>query len=140
MADLTITVGSVSKGTGCRVSRGTAGATITQGVPVYLDSADNLLKPADANVSVALATVVGIAANAAAAGQSVQIVTAGPLTIGATIVVGMPYAVSTAAGLICPITDIASGNYLCILGVADSATVLRVDIIAPTVAIAADIT
>ena len=68
MADLTITAANVALESGTQAT-GTAGATITQGQPLYKDSTDsNHLKPTDADVA-ASAACVGIALSAASDGQ-----------------------------------------------------------------------
>lgn len=138
MADLTITVGSVIKGSGALSERRAAGATITAGVPLYLDT-DNTVKPADANDTLAKSQVVGIAEHAALTGQPCSYVTSGPIAIGATVVQDMVYCVSASVGLICPISDIASGNFCSVIGRATSTTVITVDINNATAAIGADV-
>jgi hypothetical protein len=65
MADLTITAASVLAGSGAKKVNGTAGATITAGQAVYLDSADNEYKLADNDsATAAVRTVAGIALHA----------------------------------------------------------------------------
>ena len=99
MADLTITVANVAKGTGASTTNGTAGATITAGQVVYLDSADSRYKLADTDsATAAVRAPVGIALHAALSGQPLQILTGGLITIGATTVVGVPYYLSGTAG------------------------------------------
>lgn len=137
MADLTITAANVQKGAAATAKRGTAGATITAGMPVQIDPADGLVKPA-ANTSEPLANCRGIALHAAASGQPIAYVSDGPIDLGATLVVGMPYVVS-AAGLISPITDATTADFMTILGVADATDNLNVNINASGVALAADI-
>ena len=129
MADLVITAASVIQGAGASISNGTAGGTVTAGQPVYQDAADaDSWKAADANASAATAAVVGIALHASLDGQPLQILTAGPITIGAAVAVGTTYVVSSVAGAICPNLDATTGWYKTILGVATSATVLQVDL------------
>lgn len=141
MADLTITAASVLKGTGAVTAAGVAGATITAGVPLYIDTANgNVLKPADANVTLLTATVAGIALHASLTGQPIVYQTAGVIAIGATVVLGMPYCVSIAVGLIRPISDVASTEFLSIIGIATSVTDITLGIVNPTAAIASDIT
>ena len=125
MAVLTITAASVAPGTGSKTKSGTAGAAITQGQPVYLDATAITIFPADA---------VGVALNAASAGQPVTYQTSGPITIGATVVVGTAYYASTTAGGVCLESDLASGDFATFLGFATSATVITLDITAAGVA------
>lgn len=130
MADLSITAANVVVGTGAQTKHGTAGASITAGQPVYLDSADSKFKLADCDSATAAArSPVGIALHAAAANQPLTICTGGSLTIGATLVAGDVYYLSGNAGGICPAADLAAGDYTTALGIATSTSVLKVDIV-----------
>ena len=133
MAVLTITAANVVPGTGTKTKSGTAGAAITQGQPVYLDATAITIFPADADVLASVA-VVGVALNAASAGQPVTYQISGPITIGTTVVVGTAYYASTTAGGICLESDLASGDFATFLGFATSATVITLDIKAAGVA------
>lgn len=137
MADLTITAANVVPAASptTKTQVGTYGATITQGMPVYLDSADGKWKIADANASVTTAAAVGIALVAGSDGQPGLIQTEGDITIGATVAVGTIYVVSATAGKIAPSADGVSGWYTCVLGIAISTTVIRLKILAGGVAI-----
>jgi hypothetical protein len=133
MANLTITAASVAKGARANVKNGTAGAAITQGQPVYIDATTGNLFPADADV-LASAAVVGIALNAASTGQPVAYQTSGPITIGATVVVGTAYYASTTAGGICLESDLATGDFATFLGFATTTAIITLDIKASGVA------
>jgi hypothetical protein len=128
MADLTITAASVIAGSGAKIVSGTAGASITAGQVVYKDTSDSdKLKLADNDsATAAVRSPVGIALHAAASGQPLSYVSRGPVTIGATIAAGGVYSVSSTPGGICPVADIATGDYNTVLGVATSTTVLDV--------------
>lgn len=127
MTDLSITAASVAKGSGSSVAQGTAGATITAGQVAYLEAATSTYKLADSDsVTAEIRSPAGIALHAALAGQPLQVLTGGPITIGATMTAGLAYYLSKTAGGICPVADIASGGYATILGIATSATVLSV--------------
>jgi hypothetical protein len=118
MADLTITAANVAAGTGAQTSDGTAGGTITQGDVIYQDAADsNKWKRADANLSAAASTGIGIALNAAENGQPVRIETIGEMNVGATLTVGTIYVLSANAGKIAPAADLASGWFTFIIGI-----------------------
>lgn len=137
MADLTITATSVIKGSGARVSQGTAGATITAGQTVYLDTTAGDYKLADCDsATVAARSPAGIALNGGASGQPIDVLTSGPVTIGATLTAGVAYYLSPNAGGICPVADLASGDYPTILGIATSTSVLDVKIHEAGVALA----
>lgn len=127
MADLTITASSVIAGSGAKLVHGTAGASITAGQVVYLDSADNEYKLADNDsATAAVRSPAGIALHAAADGQPLTIISKGPVTIGATTAVGTVYILSATAGGIAPIADAASGDYVTVLGIGTSTTVIDV--------------
>lgn len=117
MADLSITAASVASSTDAQFFNGTAGATITAGQSVYLDSTTNTLKLADANASAATASVYGIALHATLSGQPLQVQVSGNINLGATLGVGTVYVQSATAGGIAPAADLASGwrtSVLCI--------------------------
>lgn len=127
MADLVITAASVVAGNGAKTDRGIAGATITAGQVVYLDAADNKYKLADTDsATAAVRSPVGIALHAALAGQPLVILTSGLITIGATLLAGVFYYLSGNPGGICPVADVAAGDYPCVIGGATSTTLLDV--------------
>lgn len=132
MATLTVTASQVQPGSGAPVETATAGATITAGQVLYKDSTDsNKMKLADANGTQAVATVAGIALNGAASGQPVRYQKSGSITIGAgaSMTVGEIYVLSATAGGIAPEADITTQNdYVVTLGVATSASVLKLAI------------
>ncbi len=128
MADLTITAASVLADSSATTRNGSAGATITAGQAVYLDSATGTYKLADSNGAAAMRSPVGIALNGAAAGQPLAIAMSGPVTIGATMTAGVAYYLSDTPGGICPVADVGSGEYSTVLGFATSTTVLALKI------------
>lgn len=127
MADLVITDTAVIAATGSDILEATAGATITAGQTIYLDSSDsNSAKLADADASSATAACVGIALNGASDGQPVKYITYGNLTLNAVLTAGVIYVLSGTAGGIAPSADLGSGDNVVILGCASSTTVLKV--------------
>jgi hypothetical protein len=117
MADLSVTAASVAKATGAATDEGTAGESVTAGQPVYRNQTDaGKLYRTDADAE-ASSVCAGIALHAAAAGQPLEFLTSGPIDIGATVAVGQVYVVSTNAGGIAPYADLASGDYVSLLGV-----------------------
>jgi len=130
MADPSITPSAVVPPT-TNVVPGIAGEAILAGQSVYSDSTDsNKIKLADCNASAATATAVGLAANSApAAGQPVSYLTDGDMTMNAVLVQGEIYLVSATAGGISPEADIVTtDDYVSIIGVAKSTTVLSIKI------------
>lgn len=128
MADLTITAANVVASANAVRESGTAGATITAGQLVYLDTTDMRYKLADNNGAAALRVPNGVALNGAANNQPLVIQKAGDITIGATMTAGVAYYLSDTPGGICPVADLASGEYPCIIGIAKSASLMEVGI------------
>lgn len=133
MVDLTVTpantIGNVSE-------HGVAGETITAGQAVYKDATTKKWMKADSNsATVDARHAIGIALNGAAINQPVAIQKSGDITLGATLTPGVAYYLSDTPGGVCPVADVGSGEYVCLLGVAKSATVLTIDIQFPNVAL-----
>lgn len=128
MADITITAANVVAGASATMKHGTAGATITAGQVVYQAASDKKWKLADNDSATAeVREATGIALNGASNGQPIAVLTAGPVTIGATLTAGVAYYLSATPGGICPVADILSGDYVCLVGMATSTSVLDVD-------------
>ena len=135
MVDITITAANVVPGNTAKIERGTAGATITAGQVVYLDSATTgkwQLADTD-SATAAVRAAHGVALNSASDGQPISVCTEGPVTIGATIAAGVAYYLSGTPGGICPVADVAAGDYPCLIGMGASTTVLNVGIVYPGV-------
>lgn len=129
MTDISITAANVVRGADSTIEAGTAGATITAGQTVYLDTADNQYKLADSNsATAAIRQPRGIALNSASDNQPLTILKSGDVTIGATLTAGVVYYQSDTPGGICPVADVGSGEYSCIIGIAESTSVLNVKI------------
>lgn len=129
MAAVSITPASVLAGSAAVTQEGIAGVTILAGQALYLDSATNTLKLADANASAATSQCVGVALNGASPGQPVVYVTQdADFTIGGTVVIGTIYVVSPTAGAIMPLADLASGDYCAQIGTAFSTSKLTLEI------------
>lgn len=136
MVDLVITATSVT----ADINNGTvtrpAGATIAAGQMVYLVAATGKWALADADSATAAARVPdGIALNGGAANQPIMVKTKGEVTMNAVLSAGVAYYLSDAAGAVCPVADLASGDYPCIVGIARSTTVLTLGIQASPVAL-----
>jgi hypothetical protein len=136
MADLSITAASVIAGDNAGRAAGIAGETITAGKAVYLASGTKKWMLADSNSATAeVRRATGIALNGASLNQPVDVATGGDITIGATLTAGTAYYLSDTPGGICPLADVGSGEYVCLLGLAKSTTVLALDIQYPGVAL-----
>lgn len=129
MSDISVTAASVAPGTGCVQTNGVAGASITAGQPLYVDTANsNVMKLCDCDASSLAATVAGIALHAASTGQPIAYATDGFLTFNAVLTAGKAYVASATAGGIAPIADLTTNWRTSILGVAHSTTSLRLRI------------
>lgn len=121
MADLTVTAASVLFTSGSSPLTGTAGETITAGMPVYLKSSDGKLWKALATAA-ASADAVGISLHAALAGQPLSYAPTGAtINVGATTSKATAYMVSATAGGIAPQADLVSTNKIVYLGYATDA-------------------
>lgn len=135
MADLTITPANVVGAGTLDTEQRKAGATITAGQSVYLDAATDKYLLADSNSGTAAAKRArGIALHGAANNQPLTIAKRGDLTIGATLTPGATYFLSDTPGGICPDADVGTGEDVCLIGIAKSASVLSLDIRAAGVA------
>jgi hypothetical protein len=131
MSDISITQSAVARTASSKVARGTAGATITAGQAVYLDATTDLIKLADAD-AVLTAAAVGIAEHGALSGQPLSYVFGRDITLSG-MTAGQVYVVSTTAGGIAPYSDLGSGDFPTILGLATSATNLKMPEAGPLV-------
>lgn len=125
MADLSITAASVVYVSGSVDKSKNAGATITAGQTVYLDSDTDTWKLCDSDSSATTAACAGVALHGSLSGQPLAVQTDGVITIGATLVQGNPYYTSDTAGGIKPVADMDADDYVCLLGVAISTTNLQ---------------
>ena len=89
---------------------------------------------ADSNSATSEAkTAYGIALNGASDGQPLSVIRSGDLTINAVLTAGAAYYLSETAGGIQPVADLGTGEYVGLIGVAKSTTVLSVRIVTPGV-------
>jgi len=132
VADITITAAGVIASSTAKTENGTSGATITAGQTVYLDTSTGRYELADADGAVDLRRPRGIALNSAADGQAMRILTQGDLTMDG-LTAGVTYYQSPNPGGIAPRADVLAGDYVTVIGVAKSTTVLAVEIQFPNV-------
>jgi hypothetical protein len=136
MADITITAANVVAGSDASTENGIAGATITAGQVIYLDSSTNKYGLADSDSATAgIRAPRGIALNGAAANQPLGVLRSGTITIGGTLTAGVAYYLSNTPGGICPVADVGAGEYSVLLGLATTAAILNVGIEASGVAL-----
>lgn len=110
MADFSVTAAGVVKRSGATTTSGTAGATITAGKAVYLDSNDSKWKLGNCETSTTTAGLngVGVALHGAADGQPLNVITAGDWYAGAAAVEGEDYYMSGTAGGLAPRADLSN--------------------------------
>lgn len=131
MTDISVTPTAVKPANArTRIEEGVAGSSITAGQAIYADPADSYkLKPAVATNQTQAKNVVGIALNAAAVDQPLDYVVQGDVTFNSALTAGTVYVLGGNAGGIAPSADLAGARYGTILGIADSATNLRVGVV-----------
>lgn len=135
MADLTITASAVLASENAGRASGTAGEAIDAGEVVYLASASKKWMLADSDsVTAEARRATGIALNSAALNQPITVATGGDVTLGAVLTAGQAVYLSDEPGKMCPLADLATGDYVCLLGLAKSTTVLALDVQYPNVA------
>lgn len=123
MSNLSQTAANVVASAGAKIRREfNFGATIVAGTPCYIDPADNKAKAGDSS-ALATANAIFLALNGGANGQPAALLEEGDVNLGATLVVGETYILSADPGAIAPVADIST-NYVTILGVAKSASIL----------------
>lgn len=144
MADLSITAANVVPSSAAILNQATAGATITAGQLIYIDSSDldsrsrGKAKLADANSGTsAVRSVAGIAINSASAGQQVDyVVRDTALQIAASgLTAGTIYGLSATAGGLAPSADFTTGWYPSVVAIAKSTT--TIDFMAPGLVVGA---
>lgn len=131
MAAIAIVAASVIPSVNAIIKRGIAGATITQGQPVYLDAADSYkVKLADSDGSQAISTVVGISTTSASAGQYVEYCESDPsFTPGSTQLAGDDvWLFDAAGGLTITKADLEAGDYVVHLGTYLTTTTMNLKI------------
>lgn len=128
MADLVLTPASVIASSTATTEHGTAGATITAGQVVSLNTTTGKYVLADADGAGGIDRPRGIALNGASDGQPLSIAKAGPVTLGAVLTVGVDYYLSPTAGGIAPRADVLTGDIVSSLGIATTTSILALDI------------
>ncbi len=125
MADISITAANVVKVSGTAQTN-IAGAAITAGQTIYIDT-NQKAQLANAVTSATTALATGIALCNAALNQPVSWLAAGgDITIGGTVVAGVPYFLSLNNGGICPFADVGTGNRTMLVGIAKNTTDISV--------------
>lgn len=128
MTDLSVTAANVVPGTDARQEVGVAGETITAGQALYKSSTTGKWMKADSNSATAEArAATAIALTGSSLNQPIVVQTSGTITIGATMTAGIQYYLSDTPGGICPVADIGSGEYVDLVGLSTSTTVMTLN-------------
>ena len=131
MPDLTITPANVAlTGTGALTQLVQVAVAVAQGDVGYLDVATGKYRLADADLSEAAANAAGVFLTPAGIDGYALIALSGPVNVGATLTVGEIYVVSGNPGKIAPEGDLATPDWVTILGVATAANTLDINIVA----------
>ncbi|WP_291854881.1 hypothetical protein [Bradyrhizobium sp.] len=126
MVDIVVTPANVVGGADAERIQGVAGATVLAGQVVYRDSVTRRFLLADNNSATPdVRNPIGIALHGASNGQPLAVQTGGDLNVGATLVVGETYYLSDTPGGICPEADLVTGEFVSVLGVATTASNLK---------------
>jgi hypothetical protein len=130
MPDLSITAASVLASTSATKAEGVAGATITAGQSLYIDTADsNKLKLYDADGSSPVNVFAGIALHGAATGQPIKYATKDPsFTPGFAALAGDSiYGSDTPGGVTKTFSELETADVVTSLGVMTSTTVMNLN-------------
>lgn len=121
MGNQSVTAANVLQSAAARLARVILGAAGARGQPVYLDPSDsNSAKLCDADAE-ASAEIFGILLNTGDDGQLADVVLEDPdFNPGFTCVLGEIYVLSTTAGAICLKSDLATGDYVTVVGVGNA--------------------
>lgn len=134
MANYSVTAASVLQSVNASIKRGTAGAAITAGMSLAKDSSGNLVA-FDANGVSPLNKFVGIAIAGAASGQQVLYTDDDPsFTPGFALAANAIVIGSATPGLMAPAADLATGDYLSIIGVGIGSNKMLISPLASSVA------
>lgn len=127
MANLVVTPANVQQASNASIERGIARIFILAGTTIYLH-VNGQLQPSRNSGDVSQAAALGITLNDASGGQPLAYIVRGDLDPGAVLVVGETYVVGNVDGTIAPIADVLAGNFATILGIADAANNLKVNV------------
>lgn len=135
MGDLTITASQVLKGAAAITEERTAGEAITAGQVVYVGTGGKVFLT-DGDVA-ATAVAFGIALNDANAAEApITIQTRGTITLGAGAApaAGTVFVVSLTGGAIALVGDLATGDFVTVLGIGDGSSGMKMGILVQPVA------
>lgn len=124
MADVTVTPANVEMTDDTVATTGIAGEALVQGQSAYLNSSGSRWYKSESDDTEAKAETRGIVMTPAATGAQVVIATGGTIKPGATLSANTVYVLSVNSGRFAPIADLATGNYVTLIGIGKSTTEL----------------
>lgn len=128
MADLVITPANVQPTGSTQQRNGIAAVAINAGQAIYINSS-NQVALCEHDQTAVEAACQGIALSSAAAGQPITYAVGGEIDLGSVLSAGAVFIVGAGAGGIAPEADAGAGDYVTVLGVAVSATNLKIGIV-----------
>lgn len=126
MTDLVITDSDVDRISGSQRTAD-AGVVISAGDAIYIDSA-NLVQLCEKDQGAVEAAFDGFALNGAGVSQPVTYQISGVIDLGAVLAAGLIYIVGAGAGGVAPSADIATGNFVTILGIGLNGTDMQIGV------------
>lgn len=124
MPELTITPGSVAVVTETQFERFNAGVAIDAGDVMRLDS-QSQWQLAD-NTGTTNADMYAIAVNSGGVGQEIKGLVYGVVSLGAVLTVGEVYVIGTTGGSMRPHSELTTGDFVTIVGVAQTTSNLLI--------------
>lgn len=123
MADITVTAANVKLISNSRTKTVQFGETITAGQSLYLKAADGKYWRGDADaLDTAAFTGIALSNGGANSYGSMADKADTEIDIGGTVTVGQIYVVSVNSGGIAPYSDLATGDYVSVIGVGKTTT------------------
>lgn len=133
MVDLVVVAANVTPGTDAVTKRGIAGEPITAGASVF-PAADGGIELCEKDLTVLEAACKGVALNDAALDQPIEYAVTGDVDMGAILSIGQVYIVGAGPGAIAPEADAAVGDFVTVIGVATTASLLKLGLLQSGVA------
>ena len=133
MVDLVVVASNVKPGTDAVTKRGIAGEPITAGDSVF-PAADGGIELCEKDLTVLEAACRGVALNDAALDQPIEYAVTGDVDMGAILSIGQVYIVGAGPGGIAPEADATVGDFVTVIGVAITISLLKLGLLQSGVA------
>jgi hypothetical protein len=135
MTDLLFVASDILASPSAKRSEGISGGVPVAGDVVFMSPDDRQWRRASNNDSTTNGAKVpsGIALNGATAGQPIDVLVLGDLTVSSVLTPGDAYYLSANPGKICPRADVVAGMDVCFIGIAKATNILMVNFMVPGV-------